>query len=180
MTGRNVIRVRLHDGASAPLVLDFDAPPTAVTALTVNGQSLRPDVTPGHIVVPAAALVDGDNVVDVRFVAGDGPLNRADDFLYTLFVPARAHRAFPCFDQPDLKARVSLTLDIPAAGMPSRTAPSAPARSGTDARLISFAETAPLLDLPDGVRGRRDAGGDGRARRPHDPRSSIARPTPRS
>ena len=34
--------------------------------------------------------------------------------MYTLFVPARAHLAFPCFDQPDLKARWTLALDIPA------------------------------------------------------------------
>ena len=39
---------------------------------------------------------------------------RDDDFLYTLFVPARAHRAFPCFDQPDLKGRYTLSLDVPA------------------------------------------------------------------
>ena len=42
------------------------------------------------------------------------PLNRNDDFLYTIFVPARAHEAFPCFDQPDLKARWTLELDVPA------------------------------------------------------------------
>jgi aminopeptidase N len=57
------------------------------------------------VVVPAEALVRGDNQVAVEFVAGDGPLNRRDEFLYTLFVPARAHEAFPSFDQPDLKAR---------------------------------------------------------------------------
>jgi len=31
-----------------------------------------------------------------------------------LFVPARARLAFPCFDQPDIKARYALTLDVPA------------------------------------------------------------------
>ena len=32
---------------------------------------------------------------------------------YTIFVPARAHEAFPCFDQPDLKARYALTIEVP-------------------------------------------------------------------
>ncbi|MFT6216329.1 MAG: aminopeptidase N, partial [Roseivirga sp.] len=35
-------------------------------------------------------------------------------FLYTLFVPDRARTAFPCFDQPNLKATYDLTLDLPA------------------------------------------------------------------
>jgi aminopeptidase N len=41
-------------------------------------------------------------------------LNRKEDFLYTLFVPDRARTAFPCFDQPNLKATYDLTLDLPA------------------------------------------------------------------
>ena len=49
-----------------------------------------------------------------RVPRADAPLNRNDEFLYTMFVPARAHQAFPCFDQPDLKARWSLALDVPA------------------------------------------------------------------
>jgi aminopeptidase N len=35
------------------------------------------------------------------------------DYLYTLLVPADANQLFPCFDQPDLKARVSLSLTTP-------------------------------------------------------------------
>ena len=34
-------------------------------------------------------------VVTIEFDAGDAPLNRNDDFLYTILVPARAHEAFP-------------------------------------------------------------------------------------
>ena len=67
----------------------------------------------GHVIVPAAALRAGENSLALDFNAGDAPLNRSDDFLYTIFVPARAHLAFPCFDQPDLKARWSLALDVP-------------------------------------------------------------------
>ena len=45
----------------------------------------------------------------------------APDYLYTLLVPADAQQLFPCFDQPDLKARVSLTLTTPAGWRASRT-----------------------------------------------------------
>src|SRR5215475_14963374 len=72
-----------------------------------------PRVASGHLELPVGALHAGDNRVDIEFDAGDAPLNRNDDFLYTIFVPARAHEAFPCFDQPDLKARWTLSLDVP-------------------------------------------------------------------
>ncbi len=36
------------------------------------------------------------------------------EYVYSLFVPSDASTAFPVFDQPDLKARFSLTIDSPA------------------------------------------------------------------
>jgi aminopeptidase N len=97
----------------APLILDF-ADPARVRGLTANGREAAWLAADGHVVVPAEALVVGANELAIEFVAGDGPLNRHDDFLYTLFVPARAHEAFPSFDQPDLKARFNLELVVPA------------------------------------------------------------------
>ena len=67
----------------------------------------------GHIVIPAKATRAGANRIEIEFIAGDDALNRNDEFLYTLFVPSRARLAFPCFDQPDLKARYRLTLSVP-------------------------------------------------------------------
>ena len=61
-----------------------------------------------------------------------------------MFVPARAHLAFPCFDQPDLKARWTLALDVPAEwqalanGAPIETVP------GKGRTRVRFAETQPL------------------------------------
>ncbi len=52
-------------------------------------------------------------MITLQFRSADAPLNRNAEFLYALFVPARARQAFPCFDQPDLKARYTLSLDIP-------------------------------------------------------------------
>ena len=65
--------------------------------------------------LPNTALKLGRNTVEIAFTAGNDPLNRSADFLYALFVPARARQAIPVFDQPDLKARWTLTLTLPAA-----------------------------------------------------------------
>ena len=67
----------------------------------------------GHLTIPADATRAGENEIAIDFLAGDDSLNRTDDFLYTLFVPARAHLAFPSFDQPNLKARYTLSLTVP-------------------------------------------------------------------
>ena len=114
ITGGVMITFRLQD-ASRPLALDF-APGRdhAVRSVVVNGKGGEPGIVNDHVMLPAAALATGENRVVIDFEAGDAPLNRNDDFLYTIFVPARAHEAFPCFDQPDLKARWTLALDVPA------------------------------------------------------------------
>ena len=111
--GRDVITFSLSD-ASSSLSLDF-APDSAgrVLALTVGDMRVEPSQVNGHIVLPAASLRVGENRVVIDFDAGDASLNRNDEFLYTIFVPARAHEAFPCFDQPDLKARWTLSLEVP-------------------------------------------------------------------
>ena len=72
---------------------------------------MEPLLTNGHIVIDGKHLAKSFNRVDILFRAGDMSLNRNDDYLYTLFVPDRASTAFPCFDQPDMKARYSLTLE---------------------------------------------------------------------
>ncbi|MEJ7664802.1 MAG: hypothetical protein WKG07_37460 [Hymenobacter sp.] len=47
--------------------------------------------------------------------AGDLSLNRNPDYLYTLLVPDRARTVVPVFDQPNLKATLTLSLTVPAA-----------------------------------------------------------------
>ena len=55
----------------------------------------------------------GKNELSIAFTAGDQSLNRNEDFLYTLLVPDRASTVFPCFDQPDIKARFRVELELP-------------------------------------------------------------------
>jgi aminopeptidase N len=113
VTGTTVIRLRLAD-SSQPLVIDFDAEGAAEATITANGMAVPTRVVNGHLVIPAEPLRRGENTLRIDFRAGNAPLNRSADFLYTLFVPARARLAMPCFDQPDLKGRWTLTLEHPA------------------------------------------------------------------
>ncbi len=112
VSGKETIRLTLKE-TTRPLVLDFSLGAEYVTSLSVGGKSSRFRFTKDHIVIPAAELAAGENTIEISFRAGDAPLNRNPEFLYTLFVPARAHLAFPCFDQPDLKARFALELTVP-------------------------------------------------------------------
>src|SRR5262245_34557623 len=127
---------------TTPLVLDFAAPgPVKVES---RGQSITVVSANEHIVIPPSDLVDGDNEITIAFQAGNAALNRNPDFMYTLFVPARARLAFPCFDQPDLKATFTLSLDIPAEWEALANAPETK-RTKQDNRIaLQFAETDPL------------------------------------
>jgi len=99
------IRFDLSD-VSQPVVLDFNSP-------TAKAMRTRLGVSKGHLIVPVGLLQVGANEVEIVFTAGDRSLNRNEDFLYTLLVPDRASSVFPCFDQPDLKGRFRLELELP-------------------------------------------------------------------
>jgi aminopeptidase N len=117
--GHVVIRfARTRDGDA---ILDFRGlrlgPPT------VNGRATTLTGDGAHLRIPAVLLREGENSVEVDFLSAIGPAgasiiryhdsNDGADYLYTLLVPSDANALFPCFDQPDLKARVTLTLVTP-------------------------------------------------------------------
>ena len=146
VTGRVVVGLTLQ--APSRLVLDFAQPREKVRSVTVDGADANAAFVNGHIVVPATSTKAGANRIEIEFIAGDDSLNRNDEFLYTLFVPSRARLAFPCFDQPDLKARYRLRLSVPdgwqaVANGATRAADTArPSESG--ATEVEFEETQPL------------------------------------
>jgi aminopeptidase N len=142
VTGRVAITFVLKD-ATRPLSLDF-APGTGVRTLRTGTKTVTPATVPDHLVIPSEDLHEGRNEVGIDFVAGNAALNRNPEFLYTLFVPARAHLTFPCFDQPDLKARWTLGLDVPSGWLAIANGAET-RRSEADGRVrLAFAETAPL------------------------------------
>lgn len=126
-----------------------------VRDLSVNGRPLdSARFESEHLVIPREALKRGENVVSLRFestIAASGSavtryVDREDgaEYLYSLFVPAEASTAFPCIDQPDLKARFTLTVTAPAGWQVISNSPLAQStRNGALARH-RFRETEPI------------------------------------
>jgi aminopeptidase N len=112
ITGHEQIRFSAKD-LTSPLVIDFSPGADSLKSVSVAGQPSHYRLVKDHIIIPAKEIASEENIIDIAFRAGDASLNRNPDFMYTLFVPARAHLAFPCFDQPNLKARFSLELNVP-------------------------------------------------------------------
>jgi aminopeptidase N len=143
VTGSAVISFSLTD-VEGPILLDFAGPPGSLGEARTQTGTFQPQVRDEHIVVPAAMLRAGANEVRLSFASSDLALNRNPEFMHTLFVPARARLAFPVFDQPDLKARFTLTLDVPEGW---RTVTNA-AEQSREARgrimTIRFGETPPV------------------------------------
>ncbi|HXO39510.1 MAG TPA: M1 family aminopeptidase, partial [Candidatus Acidoferrum sp.] len=106
------------DRGILPEWLDFRE--GSIQAMAVNGQRSSGNIQNGHVEFPAKLLKLGENLVQIDFKAPVGPAGKAitrfedkddgSEYIYTLFVPMDADMAFPCFDQPDLKAKFRLTL----------------------------------------------------------------------
>jgi aminopeptidase N len=95
-----------------PLVLDLKKKGSDPEKLEVNGKEIVADHQQEHLLIPARLLHKGSNVIRLLFRNSNPPLNRNDDYCYTLLVPDRARTLFACFDQPDCKAVFNLTLKI--------------------------------------------------------------------
>jgi len=94
-----------------------------MSAPKVNGRATALKGDGAHLRIPAALLKSGENSIEADFRSPIAPAGASiiryhdatdgADYLYTLLVPSDANLLFPCFDQPDLKARVTLTLATP-------------------------------------------------------------------
>jgi aminopeptidase N len=142
VTGRAVVQFALK--TRRRLVFDFAQPADHLRWVRVGDRQIDAAVADGHIVIEEGLTQPGLNRIEFEFIAGDEALNRNDDFLYTLFVPARARLAFPCFDQPDLKARYTLHLSVPASWQAVSNGAERTRRPDGSAIAIDFVETLPL------------------------------------
>lgn len=137
--GRAVITFRLS--RRQEIIIDFKAAESSVKNVVANGKAVPYTYRNEHIILPEISTKDGENEIKIEFVAGDQSLNRNEEFLYTLLVPDRARTLFPCFDQPSLKARYTLSLDVPASWEAvSNTAITETTRHG-EHKTLSFATT---------------------------------------
>ena len=142
VSGRETIS--FHLGRKGPLQLDFREGREAVLELKVNGRPCPVDWRSEHIVLDEKYLRKGENTVELAFLSGDRSLNRNEDYLYTLFVPDRARTVFPCFDQPDLKGRFSLALDLPSEWEAVANGPEESVELADGRKRMAFRETPPL------------------------------------
>ncbi|HUS86874.1 MAG TPA: M1 family aminopeptidase [Bacteroidales bacterium] len=130
--------------AMKPLMIDFRAEGESVTEVVVNTKKAEWEFRNEHIIIPQKQLKKGNNSIGISFIAGDMSLNRNEEFLYTLFVPDRACTAFPCFDQPDIKATYSLTLEVDSSWKAISNNPVISNTISGDNRKIEFSETKPI------------------------------------
>lgn len=119
-SGRLVARFALR--RARDVILDFRGP--FLGQVRANGRLVTDvEFNKHHILIPAKYLRQGANRLDFEFSARIAPSGASIirvrdpsdslDYLYTLLVPSDAQQLFPCFDQPDIKARVTLTLTTP-------------------------------------------------------------------
>lgn len=140
--GKTVIKFSLD--APQELALDFKATPENVLSLTVNGKPVGYTFKNEHIILPSKALRKGENNIDISFITSNQSLNRNNDFMYTLLVPDRARTLFPCFDQPNLKATFTLSLDVPASWKAVSNTYEVKEKTTGNRKSITFAPTEPL------------------------------------
>lgn len=97
------------------VALDFREQPEKIHSVTIAGKKkpIAWRFENEHLIIPAESTRKGQNVFRISFTAGKQSLNRSEEYMYTLFVPDRARTCFPCFDQPDMKAKFTLSLKVP-------------------------------------------------------------------
>lgn len=154
-SGRIETRVRLPK--TVDLVLDWrpSGPGAQVSEVRVNGKSAAGiRLEREHLVVPRRLLVHGENLVQLSFAAPISATGAAltryrdredgSEYLYTLLVPSEASTLFPCFDQPDLKARFRLDVGAPPDWKVIANAPLEQIAAETGALRHRFRETGPI------------------------------------
>ena len=109
---RLALNFRVHDLIN-DVFLDFNEQVSKLKSIKINAKKSVIIHQKEHIIIDKTALVLGKNSIEIFFDAGEKSLNRNADFLYTLLVPDRASTLFPCFDQPDIKAKYNLKITAP-------------------------------------------------------------------
>ena len=139
------------DSGTGDLALDYRD--GTLSSAQLNGQPFPVALVNGHLTLPGARLVHGRNELKLNFASNVAAAGKAftrytdrddgNEYVYTLFVPMDASMAFPCFDQPDLKARFKLAVSAPSEWRVIGNTAGITSASGQIAST-SFAETLPI------------------------------------
>lgn len=148
-------RFTVAAGHSGPTFLCFRG--RTIHSLTLNGAAIAAPTWNGYrLTLPEASLKPGaENHLEIAYensydTGGDGVFRFADpedqaEYIYTNFEPYEAHRMAPLFDQPDIKARLTLQVAAPSAWRIFGNGAETAAGSEADGRTLhTFAETPPL------------------------------------
>ncbi|WP_321309042.1 M1 family aminopeptidase [Marinifilum fragile] len=141
--GRNKIIFNLAS-ADQDLQIDFRESANLIKSVKTNGKVSAYRFESEHVIIPKKELKKGQNSIELEFITGNTSLNRNDEFLYTLFVPDRARTAFPCFDQPNLKANFELSLSVPSHWKAMGNGKLSQVKEDGDRTTYEFAKTKPL------------------------------------
>lgn len=134
--------------------LNFDYIGKSIERVVVNG-SLVEDfrVRTGSLEIPAKYLkaqtqveIEGTNEYNKDGVGFQKTVDLEDgrEYLYTDFEPYDAHKFFPCFDQPDLKAKYHVSVEAPSDWMAIGNAPIERTEKQGERVLTTFQETKPI------------------------------------
>lgn len=138
----------------SPLQLDFTE--GTVLQFMVNGQRVENfDYNRRRLLIPRSSLRTGTNSVEIdyehSYSANGFGLNKYTDavdgeiYVSTHFGLFSANAVFPCFDQPSLKARITLRVEAPRAWqVASGGTASGPVGDGADRGEWTFSPTAPI------------------------------------
>jgi aminopeptidase N len=151
------LRLRFRvDAADGDLILDWRPEHDArIRDVHINGSPVdAPRVEREHLIIARTQLKAGVNELKLAFEAPIASAGTAltrfhdtqddSDYVYSLFVPADASSLFPCFDQPDLKARFELSAVAPARWRVISNAPQMQRDEEEGSAITRFALTEPI------------------------------------
>lgn len=149
--GRCIVAFDYRHGGRDPLKLDFIT--KEIHAVTLNGMATE-EYLKGEfaIYLDENHLREGCNSLEITYTGlfdntGSGfhkfhdPAD-SEEYLHTDFEPYDAHRLFPCFDQPDIKASCQLTVHGPSKWTYIHNTLPEHTRTNGDEVTIAFTRTA--------------------------------------
>ncbi len=147
-----VVTIAFDQSGGDDLPLNFRG--KRIDLLELNGEACSFEWLGRKLTLPGSALA-ASNTLRIEYEneydhGGDGFHQFVDpedgeEYLYTNFEPFDAHRLFPCFDQPDIKARYRLTVTAPAEWTLTANAQEASAETQADGRIRrQYEETPPF------------------------------------
>jgi len=124
----------------------------SIERLEINGSEVNEPAWDGFRLTLPGNFLRPSNVLRIDYTndydhTGDGfhqfiDPEDGEEYLYTNFEPYEAHRLFPCFDQPDIKATYALTVTAPTEWEVVANSPEASrVEAGGGRTTHTFAET---------------------------------------